>query len=491
MNIEHEYIRQYYRGIFPSDQDGRLSIHNPERGFRYENMVILRDDLMNPFTGERQDGDILKQKYQMIIENERFEIVQQYIYLSEYVEKHVDDKAFQLLNHIYDQAKSAGVKLLLRFTYKYNSDSSQIGSKEPTVELMKAHMHHLRPWLNNGVIYAFQFGWIGLWGEQNGTIYSADEIKNIYTSFFVDFMPANKKITMRYKSKRDILINTITTLSQEDKLRVGYNNDYYTLDAHPRADGNDFTWGSAVYHELKEFGPNSIYDVEMPYDGGSDEWNLNFVPTDFGWGTIFRFTELGASTFSIIHNQNLCIAALRKDMVLNRRFDDNAFIRDLDYFWDNDKNAFTTRSAFDYIRDHLGYRLALEEATYPKHIKPGGILPVNFLIKNFGFARPVNKRPIAILLLNATSNDVVFKTFLEQGAEQCAAGRGCVFSHSAPVNNLSAGSYRIALWLPDEDFTMRGTPAFDIRLANAGDNFTYIETKDCRLNVIGSINIID
>lgn len=491
MKILNEYVRQYYRGIHPSDLDGRLSIHNPERGFRYENMILLRDDLMNPFTGDKQDGDILKQRYQYAIENERFEIVQQYIYLSEYVEKNLDEKAFQLLTHIFDQAKSAGTKLLLRFTYKYSPNSDQAGYKEPTVAQLKSHMHQLRKFLNNGVIYAFQFGWIGIWGEQHDTIYSTDEIKNIYSSFFVDFMPASKKITMRYKNRRDLLIDAITPLHYEDKIRIGYNNDYYTLDAHPKAADNDFLWNTPVYNELKSFGFNSIYDVEMPYDGDSDEWNLNFVPPDFGWGTIFRFTELGASTFSIIHNQNLCIAALRNDMVTNSQFDSDGFIRDLDYFWDNDRGNFVSRSAFDYIRDHLGYRLVLEEATYPKSVRSGDTLSVNFLIRNFGFARAVNTRPIAILLLNETSNEVVFETFLEHGAEQCPAGRGHLFSHSASINNLSKGSYLVALWFPDEDLTLRGTPAFDIRLANAGDNFTYFETEDGRFNIFGSINIVE
>lgn len=491
MKISNEYVRQHYRGIHPSDRDGRASIHNPERGFRYENMLLLREGLINPFTGDKQDGDILKQKYQEAIENERFEIVQQYVYLSDYVEKNLDGKAFQLLTHIFEQAKSAGTKLLLRFVYKYNANVDQAGYKEPNIAQLKTHMHQLRGILNNGVIYALQFGWIGLWGEQHNTTYSAEQIKNIYSSFFVDFMPASKKITMRDKSRRDALIDAITPLHDEDKIRIGYNNDYYTLDAHPKAPGNDFLWNTPVYNDLKSFGFDSIYDVEMPYSGNDDEWNLNFVPPDFGWGTIFRFTELGASTFSIIHNKDVCIAALRNEMVTNNRFDSVGFIRDLDYFWDDERDNFAPRSAFDYIRDHLGYRLVLEEATYPGSARSGDTLSVNFLIRNFGFARAVNKRPIAILLLNDTSHEVVFETFLEHGAEQCAAGRGHLFSHSALLKNLSPGSYRIALWLPDEDLTLRDTPAFDIRLANAGDNFTCLETKHSRFNIFGSINIVE
>lgn len=81
-------------------------------------------------------------------------------------------------------------------------------------------------------------------------------------------MPANRKITMRQKSNRDMLINSLGPLQYNDRLRIGFNNDYYTLDAHKYANGNDFTWRSARYITI---GVNSIYDVEMPYnDEGRD-----------------------------------------------------------------------------------------------------------------------------------------------------------------------------------------------------------------------------
>lgn len=71
----------------------------------------------------------------------------------------------------------------------------------------------------------------------------------------------------------------------------------------------------------------------MPYnDDGRDHWCLNTIPADFGWGTIWRFTELGASTFSIIHNLNLCIAALRKAVIDLKQFENAGFVCDRDYF---------------------------------------------------------------------------------------------------------------------------------------------------------------
>ncbi|MFW0002066.1 MAG: hypothetical protein AB8V21_02275 [Arsenophonus endosymbiont of Dermacentor nuttalli] len=51
---------------------------------------------------------------------------------------------------------------------------------------------------------------------------------------------------MSYKSNRDMLINSLSPLQFNDNLRIGFNDEYYTLDTHKYAAGNDFTWGSVV-----------------------------------------------------------------------------------------------------------------------------------------------------------------------------------------------------------------------------------------------------
>ncbi|WP_181995390.1 DUF4832 domain-containing protein [Arsenophonus endosymbiont of Bemisia tabaci] len=77
-----------------------------------------------------------------------------------------------------------------------------------------------------------------------------------------------------------------------------------------------------------------------------------------------------------------------------------SYICDRDYFGDQTKENYITRSDFEYIRDHLGYRLTLEEAAYPFFVKVGDYFDLKFNLKNYGFSRPVNVRPIAIVLLD-------------------------------------------------------------------------------------------
>lgn len=125
------------------------------------------------------------------------------IYLTEYINKDLDDKAIELINYVFCQAKLAGVKLLVRFVYKYANHIL-----EPEVEKVKQHMQQLKPLLANGVIYAFQFGWIGTWASN--TVAVIKMRKSVKST--VHFIPTNRKVTMRYKSNRDMLINSLGPL---------------------------------------------------------------------------------------------------------------------------------------------------------------------------------------------------------------------------------------------------------------------------------------
>ena len=62
-------------------------------------------------------------------------------------------------------------------------------------------------------------------------------------------------------------------------------------------------------------------------------------------------------------------------------------------------------SVFNYIRDHLGYRLEVAAATFPRvlGLAPGSSDQPAFHfaadITNYGFAAPVNPRPVQLVLL--------------------------------------------------------------------------------------------
>ncbi|HGJ5903185.1 MAG TPA: DUF4832 domain-containing protein [Arsenophonus apicola] len=132
----------------------------------------------------------------------------------------------------------------------------------------------------------------------------------------------------------------------------------------------------------------------------------------------------------------------------------------------------------------------LEEATYPLYVKNGDYFDLKFSLKNYGFARPVNNRPIVIVFLDE-QDEIKWQLFMPEGAELCAAGRGYTFSISSQLDNIKSGKYQLALWLPDESPLLRDSPLYDIQLANGGSNFRLIETERHRFNVFAEVQVIE
>ncbi len=77
------------------------------------------------------------------------------------------------------------------------------------------------------------------------------------------------------------------------------------------------------------------------------------------------------------------------------------------YFQDENGNS-VERTAYEYIRDHLGYRLELQESTFEKS---ENTLNVATKLINRGFASPQNPRRVYYVLLNA-ENEVVDQVLL-------------------------------------------------------------------------------
>ncbi|HGJ5876410.1 MAG TPA: DUF4874 domain-containing protein [Arsenophonus sp.] len=162
-------------------------------------MILLNENLINPFSIEKQNGNILLELYKKEIAGGCYQIVPQYIYLTDYINKHLDDKAIELINYIFSQAKSEGVKLLVKFVYKYGNNIP-----DPEIEKVKQHMWQLKP------ILVIHFSLVVLVAGASNTVVVTKMSKSSKSTVY--FMPDNRKITMRYKFNRDMLINSLSPL---------------------------------------------------------------------------------------------------------------------------------------------------------------------------------------------------------------------------------------------------------------------------------------
>ncbi|MFF3784451.1 DUF4832 domain-containing protein [Streptomyces sp. NPDC001933] len=61
---------------------------------------------------------------------------------------------------------------------------------------------------------------------------------------------------------------------------------------------------------------------------------------------------------------------------------------------------------FEYLRDHLGYRMELRQARYDRSALGQGRLPVEVDVVNRGFAPAKHPRPVRIVLLDGLGRTV-------------------------------------------------------------------------------------
>ncbi|MGB1294712.1 MAG: DUF4832 domain-containing protein, partial [Flavobacteriales bacterium] len=152
-----------------------------------------------------------------------------------------------------------------------------------------------------------------------------------------------------------------------------------------------------------------------------------------------------------------------------------------------------TRTVFDYIRDHLGYRLEMKSLS---SVIENDTLKLSAEIQNRGFSAPKNKRDVYFVILDDNGNEIEkieinsdWRTWRSDSTldvkKQSLTSTN--YSDYSLSNDLLPSSiqfyshkieaeintsllqentqYTIALWMPDMDATLQ-TEAFAVKLAN-------------------------
>lgn len=200
------------------------------------------------------------------------------------------------------------------------------------------------------------------------------------------------------------------------------------------------------------------------------------------------------------------------------------------------ENGDIVRSPYEYMRDHLGYRLELQEVEFG--LGTSG-LGVHAKVINKGFAAPQNPRTFYFVLMDYNTNEILqtvmsnaewrnwqpddfatgidnqedpngYSAFSSVDIENSIAnskvggiplGDYKVGWHDTPLpilyspfehtfstntdfnlSNLPNGDYKIGIWCPDPDANLHNEPKYNVKFAN---QLSYIHSNG--VNVIGSI----
>lgn len=457
------------------------AIRNPERGYNLESNYFVHN-LQNPWHKVSFPSLWIPEIETM--NNalaDSLTLSQLTFYLSEFVGKDISQEAFDNMQRVFDNAKDLGYKIHIVFAYDYDPYATNAKFED-----VFRHLEQLKPFIlkNLGVIDLWRMGFIGAWGEGNQSPMSNDwENKTKLVKGILDAYP-DRFMALRYPSHLAKFIER--GLGEAYVKQVGYTNDYFTASEHPAAPGNDYTFGSPDYAQVMEKGPYVKVVGEIPYDEDT-EWGLHSlisVPN-----SIRALKEHHYSAFDVTQNNGLNFANWKRYELKPADLKQMNVLFDESYFR-NDEGKLVARSAYQFVRDHLGYRLYIDRENSKLEVK-NGTLNYDVTVYNTGFSTLLNPRPAKLVFVDDKNNVVrtvdlvnVDPRTWQPCDPQLNDFKQVYHNIKGNVSVSLSGKYKVGLWMPDPTDELKEIPDFSIIFANT----QIIYTEKQRISIIGEVN---
>jgi Domain of unknown function (DUF4832)/Domain of unknown function (DUF4874) len=395
------------------------AISNPERGWydRLDTIVTARN-----FTSTTKDG---------------LTLLHSYVQLDDFRYSPIDQATLDGLQQGLNAVRAAGLKIVLRFAYNQGPSSAD-GGADASESMIKEHLAQLTPILqkNADVIASVEAGFIGQWGEwhdsTDGLINTASE-KSILSAI-LKAVPASRDVELRYPADYRSLEGTPLSSSAangSDKSRIGNHQDCF-LSSSPDDTGT------------------------FDRDGHSAAVDKALV------AKIGRYAFVGGETCnSTPPARTNCTTALKElaqmhFTYLNRDFEPNSLAK------------LKKEGCYDTIGNRLGYRLSINSASLPVQLTVGQAIPFSVSLSNTGFASPINRRPVYLVLSNHSRTESIPLSAVDPRDWDPGTKIRIAETHLALTTPLPAGTYSVSLWLPDASSSLRDKPAYAIHLASVG-----------------------
>lgn len=376
---------------------------NIDRGFRLETYYTLGSGRAWP-TEDGSDG------YQMLNEEldtykaDKAVEIQVYIYLTEYIDKPLDDLALNQMKTYFEYIRSREMSMLLRFAY----DHTQGENHSPKQEIILEHLNQIKQFntrneqLIKDTVTAYQFGMIGAWGEWGATYGKYNEKKLL--NAMIDAFPEGTYFQGRYMR----VVNQTDNNPKSEY--VGYHNDFLVGRPHPWNTAAD-KYKSKDYNKFFANAPYRLNDGEMPWGGYTDEPDEKVDGIEF----LKQMREHCMGTLSIKHNyieprkgkdgeihNSHNIARWKNEFVTPEILKANK----LPYYdaWFKDYNGNTIKkSIYDYLRDFLGYHLMLDNLQI-RQVNDN--TEISFVITNYGLGTPLSISNMELVVADMVAGDI-------------------------------------------------------------------------------------
>lgn len=359
-----------------------------------------------------------------------YRLIMRYVNLASYrYQETLPSSILSDLQTDFDRARTAGVKLIVRFAY--NRD---MGADAP-IDVVLAHIDQVGDVLraNADVVAVLQAGFIGAWGEWHSSTNGLLEPYNYerITAALLDEVPTSRMIQIRYpRYARAMFPDGFDALGSafdgSDASRVGLLNDCF------------LTSGSDT----------GTYESQADFDHAA---------------SISRFTVMGGETCNLagLNDRNSSANALYEMGVYHWDYLNIEFWRDIIDRW-------RSEGSFDEIASRLGYRYELVEASAPATLVPEFGMGMTVTLTNTGFGKLYNPRPVQVVLAPVDGGEPIVLTATNDARTWLPApgsSTTLLFEQAIPAD-AAPGRYDVYLWLPDAASGLRSDARYSIRLAN-------------------------
>ncbi len=506
-----------YRGIRPDDPGGRAGLRNPERGWRIETLIAEPPgaDVWGPAAHLKKALPSGYSDLWWTFDVDRYEpfgltLAQTYCYLDRFIDRPLSEEKLTLLRKSLDTARRKGIKVLLRFAYEKTTDRS----KGPTKETILGHLDQLRPVIreNADVIFILQAGFVGAWGEWHNSAHRLEkdhEALSEITLKLLSVLPEDRMTQVRVpKYKRWVLkeekpadykfLTGEAAYAGTPRSRIGFHNDGFL--ANKTCGG---TWNEPPHFSAPgnpEFDFMTAESAFLPVDGElfwSDQGGVVK-----GLRAAVRMRLHHYTSFSIAHSYS---ERQGNPFSIDRWLHAPITLKEIqkaglpvsDSYFQSSDGSVVSRTVFAYIQDHLGYRLELQSAAFPRTAAAGQTIKTEIRLVNRGFSTLHNPRPVFLVLINDANCVATFPVDAEPrtwqpykpGDKKYAPLVHTIKADCALPERLQPGWYVLGLWLPDAYESLRMDPRYAVRTANGDVPWWTDREGRYGVNVLGAVEI--
>lgn len=427
--------------------DNSTIFPNPERGFIKQLERHVSTDKQSHLYSVKGKEDTLK----VHASQDKGSLVLVMYYLDEFknTEK-LPESVIEAFKTDMQTLRDYGMKCILRFAYAsdtyleiHGTDTIERAA-DASYDIAAGHIDQYKAYWEEykDVIFCFQAGIVGAWGEWYYTdnfgnhVTTMNTARNKLMDKLMESVPNDRFIQIRtplfkteylkYKKESQAALDSSAAYKNTARARIAHHNDAFLFNA-----SNMGTYTDTA-KQKPWLAQETLY---VPIGGETDITDKNQAKREA--------------------TKEKTIAEMSR---LHWTFIKSGYSRVVTNMWRDN-------GTFDELNRRLGYRYQLATGEYDKSVAAGGQMRIKLNIKNVGFAPLYNKRVAYIALKNGSRIDTIPlksdpRTWLPNGEitninEQI----------TIPAN-IPAGTYQLYLYLPDYSDKLKNDPRYAIRFAN-------------------------